>query len=284
MKRHVWSQTLTVREWKPFVGEVTASELTPLVDRIRTDPAADVYRSSSAFLLQAFGGQDEAVDLFQRLSELEPVVRASRRGDILEAERQMHRQIEHVLRNMRPDAAVAGALRAAASMDDPLALRLICDLFYATDASTREFGTTLSDTSRGELHAYLVRSVEIALTAEDHAGSLKGEYGILLAEVGTAVDVPIFERLIQADVERVKSGRLARQTDFRSSQAQGATMSWTVWHVASIIRMAPKAAWDVLKNLFDEVEYELDAAWGLFQLCLREKLPPRVWATGCNST
>jgi hypothetical protein len=278
VKRHVWSRTLSVREWRPFVGDVTAADLTPLVDSIRTEPAVDVYRNSDAYLLQAFGGEDEAANLFQRLTELAPVVRESRHGDSLEGERQMHHQIEHVLRNMRPDAAVAGALRSAASVDDVLALRLICDLFYATDASTREFGTTLSENIQRELHAYLVHSAESALTAEDHAGSLKGQYGILLAEVGTAEDLPIFEKLIQADVARVKSGRLARKTDFRSSQAQGATMSWTVWHVASIIRMAPKAAWNVLMNLFDEPAYELDAAWGLFQLCLREKLPPRVWA------
>ena len=34
----------------------------------------------------------------------------------------------------------------------------------------------------------------------------------------------------------------------------------------------------ILVRLFPEPEYEIDAAWGLFQLCLREKLPPRAWA------
>jgi hypothetical protein len=283
VKKHVWSHTLGIRNWKHLVKEVPAEELEPLVAQMRREPDGDTFQGSEVYLLQAFGGVNEAAALFLKLCELDPVVRASRHGDSFEGERQMQRLIEQALRNMRPDAAIAGSLRAGASVDDVLALQLIRDVFYTQDPSTQELGMTLSENMKSELHTYLVNSSETALTAEDHAGRLKGEYGILLAEVGVEEDLPIFERLIEADVARVVNGKLARQTNFRSGHAQGATMSWTVWHVASIIRLAPEAAWNLLVKLFDEPEYEVDAAWGLFQLCLREKLPPRAWARNIPS-
>jgi hypothetical protein len=276
--KHIRSRALGIRDWKHFVKDVPTAELESLTERIRTAPAGEVSQGLEVYLIQAFGGVDEAASLFLKLCELDPVVRESRHGDAFEGERSMQRLIEEALRNMRPDAAIAGSLRAAASVDVVLALQLICDVFYTQDPSAQELGMTLSEEVKGELHAYLVNSAEMVLAAEDDAGRLKGEYGILLAEVGAAEDLPIFERLIEADVARLTNGRLARQTNFRSSQAQGATMSWTVWHVASIIRLAPEGAWNLLVRLFPEPEYEIDAAWGLFQLCLRQKLPPRAWA------
>jgi hypothetical protein len=42
-------------------------------------------------------------------------------------------------------------------------------------------------------------------------------------------------------------------------------MSWTVWYIQAILRMAGVEAKDLLTRLLSEPEYELDAAWGLFQ-------------------
>ena len=54
-------------------------------------------------------------------------------------------------------------------------------------------------------------------------------------------------------------------------------MSWTVWYIQAILQMARAEAKDLLSRLLSEPEYELDAAWGLFQMARTEKPSPVVW-------
>ena len=89
------------------------------------------------YLIQAFGGVDGAFSLFLKLCELYPVVGASRHGDAFEGERTMQRLIEEALRNMGPDAAMVVFASRRDSVDDVLALQLICDVFYTQDRQRR---------------------------------------------------------------------------------------------------------------------------------------------------
>ena len=54
-------------------------------------------------------------------------------------------------------------------------------------------------------------------------------------------------------------------------------MSWTVWYIQAILQMARAEAKDLLSRLLSEPEYEMDAAWGLFQMARTEKPSPVVW-------
>jgi hypothetical protein len=54
-------------------------------------------------------------------------------------------------------------------------------------------------------------------------------------------------------------------------------MSWTVWYIQAIIHMARAEAKDTLARLLAEPEYELDAAWGLFQIARTDAPSPMVW-------
>lgn len=54
-------------------------------------------------------------------------------------------------------------------------------------------------------------------------------------------------------------------------------MSWTVWYIQAILYMARTEAKNLLLRLLSEPEYELDAAWGLFQLARSESASPGVW-------
>jgi hypothetical protein len=54
-------------------------------------------------------------------------------------------------------------------------------------------------------------------------------------------------------------------------------MSWTVWYTQAILYMARTEAKDSLVRLLSEPEYELDAAWGLFQLARTETPSALVW-------
>lgn len=54
-------------------------------------------------------------------------------------------------------------------------------------------------------------------------------------------------------------------------------MSWTVWYIQAILQMARAEAKDSLVRLLTEPEYELDAAWGLFQIARAEAPSSGAW-------
>jgi hypothetical protein len=54
-------------------------------------------------------------------------------------------------------------------------------------------------------------------------------------------------------------------------------MSWTVWYIQAILQMSRAEARDLLVRLLSEPEYELDAAWGLFQMARTQSPSPVVW-------
>jgi hypothetical protein len=53
--------------------------------------------------------------------------------------------------------------------------------------------------------------------------------------------------------------------------------SWTPWYTQAIIRMASTKATDLLVRLLGEKEYEIDAAWALYQLARTDSPRPSVW-------
>jgi hypothetical protein len=276
LKEKVWSHSLSAGRWKEMIGEILRSDLTDQVERVCTKPSANIYQDHDAHLLKTFGGHEVAAELFRRLLQLDSIVRGNWHDLGLKTEVELHRQIEGVLRGMNPDALVCGILEAAKTLDETLGLQFICDLCYTTGPRASDDRAARSEESAKALYAYLVDSRATLLAAEDYDGSLKGHFNLLLGEVGSAKDLPILEDVARADAERVRRGRLARATAPRSKEAQSSSMSWAVWHVTSIIRLAPAAAWDVLLQWLRVPEYEEHAIWGLFQLSLNERIPPGI--------
>jgi hypothetical protein len=56
--------------------------------------------------------------------------------------------------------------------------------------------------------------------------------------------------------------------------------SWSVWYIQAILYLGAPEAKDLLVRLLSEQEYELDAAWGLFQLSRTDPPSPGAWPRG----
>jgi hypothetical protein len=278
LREKVWSHSLSASGWKDMIGAVPHSDLIEQVERVCTKPSANIYQDYDAHLLRTFGGYEVAAELFYRLLQLDSTVRGNWHDVSLKSDVELHRQLQDVLLGMNPDALVSGILLSAKTVDETLGLHFICDLCYSTGPRAGDERPARSEQSSKALYAYLVESRATLLAAEDYDGSLKGHFNLLLAEVGSANDLPLLEDVVRADAERVRRGRLARATAPRSKEAQSSSMSWAVWHVTSIIRMAPAAAWDVLLRWLRVPEYEEHATWGLFRLSLKERIPPGTWS------
>jgi hypothetical protein len=111
------------------------------------------------------------------------------------------------------------------------------------------------------LRNYLKAAMPTVLAQDDFSGELKGHFATVMAQVGELSDLAIIEHLVEADIERVRTGRLARAADHRSKQGNGAVMSWTRWYVQAIIHLASNSAKDLLIRLLTAPDYEHDAAW-----------------------
>jgi hypothetical protein len=109
----------------------------------------------------------------------------------------------------------------------------------------------LSTEVREALRNYLNAAVPTVLAQDDFSGQLKGHFATVIAQVGELSDLAVIEHLVDADIERVRTGRLARAADHRSKQGNGAVMSWTGWYVQAMIHLASDASGDLLSSAFD---------------------------------
>jgi hypothetical protein len=129
---------------------------------------------------------------------------------------------------------------------------------------------SLSDPTRAQLRRYLKAAVGTVLAREDFRGEAKARLATALGDIGNGEDMDDLLALLRADIERVRTGRQLLRDGRRIPQSNGATMSWSHYHVQAIVRLDPRGAAPILCDLLSEAEYERDAAWGLRELAKKE--------------
>ena len=130
----------------------------------------------------------------------------------------------------------------------------------------------LADGTRQVLRRYLIDNIDAVLDFEDYSGRIKSMIALALSRVGDLEDLSILERLIRADIERVRSGREARRGGAVGAQANGAAMSFAHWNVEAVIALGAPDTDEVLLSLIREQEYERDAGAGLVRLARPESV------------
>jgi hypothetical protein len=130
----------------------------------------------------------------------------------------------------------------------------------------------LREELRHGIRRYLKEGVSFALSQEDFGGELKAEVAIALARVGESEDVTDLERLVWADIERVRRGRAARVGGRQSAAANGASMSWSTWHIRAMVWLDAERAEGVLLRLLSEFEYEQEASAALVRMARVQRM------------
>jgi hypothetical protein len=232
-------------------------------------------------LLRKFADREIVQRLFHRICELAPIIATSKLGDDKQAEGKLSRQLEDLLRGMTTNEVVNGILQEIDGKTDAVEIEAVTEIFHIAGRDDTPLWEGLSAEARKALRNYLNAAVPTVLAQDDFSGQLKGYFATVMSQVGELADLATIERLVEADIERVRTGRLARAADHRSKQGNGAVMSWTSWYVQAMIHLASDAAKDLLIRLLLAPDYEHDAAWGLFQLARSERSSPlfraRAW-------
>ena len=229
-------------------------------------------------LLRKFADSEIVQRLFRRICELVPIIATSKPGDDKQAEAKLARQLEDLLRGMPSNLVVNGILQEIGGSTGAVEIEVVTEIFHIAGRDNTSLREGLSTEVREALRNYLKAATPTVLAQDDFNGQLKGYFATVIAQVGELSDLAVIEHLVEADIERVRTGRLARAADHRSKQGNGAAMSWTVWYVQAMINLASDAARDLLIRLLTAPDYELDAAWGLFQLARSERPSPLLWA------
>jgi hypothetical protein len=267
--------------WIDLVDGLTAAQRDEFLNRVTSDDLTETRVPGIIPLLRKFADREIVQRLFRRICELAPIIATSKPGDDKQAEAKLSRQLEDLLRGMPANEVVNGILQEIGGKTHAVEIEAVTEIFHIAGRDDTPLWEGLSAEARKALRNYLNAAVPTVLAQDDFSGQLKGYFATVMAQVGELSDLATIERLVEADIERVRAGRLARAADHRSKQGNGAVMSWTSWYVQAMIHLASDAARDLLIRLLTAPDYEHDAAWGLFQLALRERSSPflraRAW-------
>ena len=191
-------------------------------------------------------------------------------------EHEVMRQLDVVFRDLPDDVRVGGLLQSV-TPGDPLDIRVATDLFSRTARSDTKPLQLSDDDLKGRLRAYFKGSIAAVLGQDDFNGEQKADLVSCIAQVGHAGDMTDLVRLIRADIDRVRQGREARGKGDHGPRGNGATMSYSSWHIASVLELDPADAEPVLIELLSEPEYAGDASGAMARDFLPK--PERTWDT-----
>jgi len=182
------------------------------------------------------------------------------------------RQLQDLFRAVSPHLAVAGTLAGLSAEITVVEYETVTELFGRVNGSEDSgLKGQLDEDLRQKLRRYLKDGLTVALAQDDFGGQLKAEAAIALAQVGEPADLPDLERLIAADIERVRRGRAARLGHQRGAMANGAATTWSTWYVRALVWLDPQNAESTLLALLSEPEYEQDAAQALVQIARADR-------------
>ena len=168
-------------------------------------------------------------------------------------ERQVIRQLGALFRRLPDDVAVDGLLSSVT--DDASDRKVAAPLLSRVGMAGEEKLRITDGELKARLRAYLKRCVDFVLRQDDFTGEEKAHLASAITQVGEPEDMSDLVTLIRADIERMRSGRVARMAGEREPRADGASASYANRHVAAMIRLDPVGAEQVLIELLPEPEY-----------------------------
>lgn len=255
--------------WEKMITAVPGKLKQELLHRLETEDFEHVHYDNIIAVLTAARDVSIPHRVFAKLCELRRTI-ANAPNQRHEFEGAIERQLESLMRALPADISVAGVSSAFSRGVDGTELSVIARVFSRVARHDRDILKELCGTLRESLRDYLKRAVEIALQLDDFSGEMKADVGSVLASVGSPEDMQEMRRLIRADIDRIRRGRDARAQGDRGQLGNGGIMSYSNWHVQSVVRLDPVNSEAFLVELLNEPEYEQDVA----KEFVKQVLPP----------
>jgi len=251
--------------WMIYISSLAQDFRQNLLKRIGEE--ALEYRDNSAIvsILVATADSDLAGGVFSRLCSLQDEASGSS-GNTAKTQWDIIRQLQELFRAIPSDVAISGMLGHLSSKFNPVELQVVIELLGRIGDTGSDLRGQLSDNIRQDLRTYLKGGLPFVLSQDDFNGSLKSGFATALARVGDPEDMGDLNKLIQADIKRMRKGLEVRRKGDRGPIGNGAAMSWTSWHVRAVECLDSQGAEDIFLKILCEQEYERDAAGALIRL------------------
>jgi hypothetical protein len=196
--------------WMQMVKGISVALRDELLDRATTQNLSEMRVPGVVPLLRTFPDRQVVRRVFRRLCELVPIIATSKPGDDKQAEAKLASQMQDLLRGMAPEVVVESILHELNGSTDAVEIKIIGEIFHAVGRRSLSLREALSVALCEQFHAYLISAMATILTQDDPHGQVKAYFATVLAQVGDVSDLPEMERLIAADLERVRAERAAR--------------------------------------------------------------------------
>src|SRR3954447_853883 len=249
--------------WLPLVSDIPQALRDEWFQRAATE---ETQQGSMVGVLAKIADAILARRTFEALRDQRRALRADPQN---EGKQTVERRLTSLVRAIPAQMLVEGLapMLAADPVDEDV------DVLISIFGESRygdEAAAGLPDTASAQLRRYLKAAVGAVLAREDFRGEAKARLATALGDIGSGDDVGDLLALLRADLERVRTGRQLLRDGRRTPQSNGASMSWSFYHVQAVVRLDPRRAVPILYDLLSEAEYERDAAWGLRELAKKE--------------
>jgi len=261
--------SLWYESWEKMITAVPEKLKEDLLRRFETEDFKHIPFGNILSVLTAAADVAMAERIFAKLCELRRVI-SSAPDQRHELEWAIERQLETLMRSLPSEISVGAISKYFANAVDADELSVITRLFSRVSHHEPNPLDELNSQLREGLRGYLKAAAEFVLQQDDFSGELKANVGSVLAVVGLPEDMKEMRTLIQTDIERVRKGRAARAKGDRGKRGNGGSISYSNWHVRSIVKLDPVNSEADLLELLNEPEYERDVS-GEF---VRQVQPP----------
>jgi hypothetical protein len=246
----------------------------PIVDKLLeqlfdpTYPENKAHKISEIIAINA--KEQHAKAILQKLIEVLQYI-DTHKEEHLEIHHKLYWRIRDVAKKLSIATLVNAILELQPRPESSTTLHLILDLLGKYD--TEEDGKIthkLSDEVLKQLRSWLSSCIDVVLCEEDFGGDLKAQLSVSIARFGETKDSILIQKLIYADIERLRKGAEAFKKGLREGpQINGYRSRYSGWHAKALIKLDHENADQVLIPLLKDPYYEEDAALALVELVQR---------------
>ena len=255
--------------WLPFVTDIPDDFIDKYLRCLETEDLNYAHLEGVVSVVATKANATLAARVFSSLRELRRRV-DTKHGLQCEFEWKVIRQLKTLLRYLPDEITVSGIL-SSVKIGDPLDITVTADLLSTVARFDLEPLRFDNADLKSQLRAYLKESVDLVLAQDDFNGGEKANLASSISQVGQPEDMTDLERLIRADIERIRRGRAALSAGDKGPLSDGASMSYARWHVAAVMHLDETGSDQVLIELLQEPEYFSDAAAAMVHDFLPER-------------
>ena len=246
-------------EWLPFATVIPDEFVEEWLHRLETTSLGNLCRRGMKSVFAARADEEVARRVFAKLRDLRRKVEATP-SDRNELEWEIVSQLEATFRSFPDDLVATGVLLSAES-GNPLDIKIAARLLSTVARPDQEPLRIADADLKARLGAFLKSSVNLVLSQDDYEGTEKADLASSIAQIGDPEDMADLERLIRADIERMRGGRAAILAGDRGPRGNGGMVTYARWNVAAAAQLDRSGSEKLLIELLSEPEYSLEAAF-----------------------